>query len=823
MTYIRMKQLAMIACVAVFLSIAKSDSVAVAQTETGIHVQTINGLKQRRLYELAVGHAERMLARDDLESAERVDIIVALIDTLGQKAYQAGDAESWQEAKRAATDWLAQSRSPRKILIAVQSALVDQLQIERWVREVETESAAAGTREKALAAVSGLAQRFDELQAEARVLLNRRPGSREQGDWFRPNELLTLRYNLEYQQARTLLHRATLYGDDQELSRNDVLALVEQRLESVQQSIRPDQPLWWTVQADRIAVARTLKDFQKASRIFGSLPKSGTPSRNLVTAEWIRALISAQRLEDGVVVAGTKAFASNAPRLDLARVELYVAMAGKSNEKIWQQRALDLTRSIEETHGSYWGRLANLSVVGTAAVAAHGDSSLDLLIRLADEAQRKKQWAEAIKALDTAYTKAVEAGRTEVAWKLGFRAASIEQSQGRHEPASRRFEALAQHHRDWHESHTASLMACWNLTRVMKNDSANVDRYELMLKQLIDGWPESTSANQARIWLAAVRRSRRNWPSAIGLLLDVNASSPLFGKAVEQLRVIMPAFLQQQDVSNESKVNVKSALVVRLAPLLDATGDSLPDNWAQTRAQVVLQLAELKWLYGTDVPGDLSAGLQQIVTNMPGTSSETLQAQAIQYVDSGTYIRLSSDSAQRLRQLSLIYRGLLPRKSDADLQQKALRFRTAVKQYAGEIGQLPEADQKKWKVATIDALAWTGETLPAVLLATEFAGQYSKDSTVQIRLAELLTLHAESDNEFLARALGQWRKVGSMSRKNSDSWFHAKYQVAKLMADQGQNEEALKRLNFIKAIPPGWRNAPNARQFDELYQSLGGK
>jgi hypothetical protein len=810
-------------CLQAALSAAAPDA-AVAQPDSAITVRTIDGLKQRRLFDLAIRYAESVLADDDTGQAARVDVAVALIDTLGQRAFQGRDSELWEAARRTARDLQQRIRAPREILIAVQFALLDQLQLEKWVRQVETGTASEEIRQQALAIAPRLVTQLEQLQQETTVLLNRRPGPREEDSWFSPNELLTLRYNLQYQTARALQHRAALYGEQQELSRNDVLKLVEDQLVSVLQAVGPEQDLWWRVQADRLAMAGTIGDFRAADQLFQSLPLTASlpSSRQLVDAEWIRILTRRERFDDAVAVAGKHTQASSTPALDLARAELFVVMAGHTDDPTWKQRALDLTASMEEVHGGYWGRLASLAVVGSASANLAAESSLDLLIRVADEAQRKQQWDEALQALDTAAARASAAGSRERAWQLGFRAASIEQTRQHHEAAAARFEQLASEYSDLPEAHAGYLMACWNLTRPTDQDAARTRRYEDLLVRLIETWPRSSSADQARIWLAAIRRARKNWPAAIGLLLDVNAASPLFEKAVTDLRDAAGRLLRSQEFSAESKANVRAALVVRLYPLWQLEPAGLPDNWPNTRARIILQLVELQALFDATLPGDLSQPLEDLLIEATTPDDVRVSAMALAYVLDQRAISLATSAEDRQRQLTIIREGLAPRDDVAGTGQRPDRLVEAARQFEAEIDELPESQQLEWDQLTIDALASTGHFADAIEKASELASRYPRNASVQIRLARLLTRTAESSAEALPRALLQWRKVARSSRQNSDTWYLAKYQVAKLLTDQGQRADALKLLNFIRAVPPGWGEAINAGDFDALYRKLAG-
>ncbi len=795
-----------------------------AQEPSDMEVRTIQGLAGRRLYDLAVSYADRILDDPQTSGLVRVDVAVALIDTLAQKAYQSPNPEDWQVARQTAADWQQKIQSPREILISVQAALVDQLQVEKWVRELETDTAAAGTREQAQAAIAGLAARLADLQEQTRSLLNQRPSPREEAEWFTPNELLTLRYNLEYQQARCQMHRAALYDDAEELNRKDVLLQVRQQLNSVLQSLRPDQPLWWAVQADRLTIARSLDDYKEAAQIVNGLPASqgALSGRQQVQAEWIRTLVRQRRLEEAVALAGKDSQACDSPVLDLTRLELFVALATQSGERIWQERALELTRNMESTHGGYWGRLANLAVVGNVSQNSATGTNLDFLVRVADEAQRKKQWPQALQALDAAYQQALVSNQADAAWKLGFRAASIAQTQGHHEVAAQRFTDLATRHSDLPAAHTGLLMACWNLTRGMSGNPARIQQYESQLVQLIESWPQSSSADQARIWLAAIRRHQENWPAAIGLLLDVSAASPLFDQAVQDLRDVTGQLLRDPALSLESRSNVCSALIVRLSPLIETPAASLPDNWQDTRARIILQLVELQTLFDRQLKSDLTGPWRELVQNPDTPADIQPSVAALDFIRQERPLRWGNTPEDKVNQLQIILQGLFPDPESGNRQQKCRRLLAAAETFAAEIQQLPEPLRRQWTNATIDCLIFTERPQEAIELASDLANQYPKDAAVQLRLAELLNQQAAGSPSALAEALGQWRKIARFSRANSEHWYRAKYEVARLLVEQGNSDEALKLLNFIRAVPPGWSEASNAPAFDELLRSLGG-
>ncbi len=91
----------------------------------------------------------------------------------------------------------------------------------------------------------------------------------------------------------------------------------------------------------------------------------------------------------------------------MARIELLTALSvdsqqSKQQRSGWRNYALQLAGQIEEVHGSYWARRANLLIVDSAGDSVALSGNVDMLVVLATEAQRKQKWEEAVKALDTA-------------------------------------------------------------------------------------------------------------------------------------------------------------------------------------------------------------------------------------------------------------------------------------------------------------------------------------------------------------------------------------------------------------------------------------
>ena len=100
-----------------------------------------------------------------------------------------------------------------------------------------------------------------------------------------------------------------------------------------------------------------------------------------------------------------------------------------------------MAKFIEQNHGAYWARRAELLLVRIGE--GSGDGSMEILGRTADDLYRKGRHDDAIAAYDKASDAARQAGDAKRAFEFRYKAALVEQGRGEHDDACRRFQRLA--------------------------------------------------------------------------------------------------------------------------------------------------------------------------------------------------------------------------------------------------------------------------------------------------------------------------------------------------------------------------------------------
>ncbi len=127
---------------------------------------------------------------------------------------------------------------------------------------------------------------------------------------------------------------------------------------------------------------------------------------------------------------------------------------------------------------------------------------------------------------------------------------------------------------------------------------------------------------------------------------------------------------------------------------------------------------------------------------------------------------------------------------------------------------LSDAQEINWMGHWADALQRLGRDEEAVAALSELAARKPNSAAIQLQLCRALT--KVDGEQARQRALGSWRRLAARLKPKTENWFEAKYNVAALLNQTGQPSEALKLLEYLKAIPPGWSQSTWKADFDRL-------
>jgi hypothetical protein len=130
--------------------------------------------------------------------------------------------------------------------------------------------------------------------------------------------------------------------------------------------------------------------------------------------------------------------------------------------------------------------------------------------------------------------------------------------------------------------------------------------------------------------------------------------------------------------------------------------------------------------------------------------------------------------------------------------------------------QLAAADQVSAQRIRAESLAAADKFHEARQLYEQLAKQHPRDGQIQQGYGELLL--ASDDPALRPAALRQWRIIAQGSRPRTERWWQAKYNVALLLYESGEREQAAQLIRYLQEVPPGLDDSPLKQDFLDLLK-----
>ena len=324
------------------------------------------------------------------------------------------------------------------------------------------------------------------------------------------NELLAIQYQIEIQIAR--VWRILAFGFDRESPEQLDCLHRAQEIFSRLAALSGTDPILVQCRLENIACLRLLHEIDTAQKMFDQLlqRKAEFSESELVqlTAEGIRLFLAQGNIEQAILWSKVVPENPNNPQrpdFDLARLEAFLSqwkLASRSDEtqsKPFLDQSLKFAEQMEQLHGPYWGRRAQILVAESTKNETTGD--FGVYAQLAEDSFRREKFDDAIRYYDLATAAAERANNTAFAFRFALSVASIEsrlaENDAEHDSAAwKRFRDAA---KKWNEQEQASDAYLFGLRHVQRR----VSRKEIPVGDLIDGlvdftkiWPQSARKDE---------------------------------------------------------------------------------------------------------------------------------------------------------------------------------------------------------------------------------------------------------------------------------------------------------------------------------------
>jgi tetratricopeptide (TPR) repeat protein len=447
-------------------------------------------------------------------------------------------------------------QSPRRLLVQLQDALLWLASGELARQEAEVLANSELLLEKARTELRKAIRKLTDLQpvveieaAEASRRHHRAasrntddPGADDLGaDDLTGDEWASLQKSIAYHLARAHQNQGRCYPLDSADRANSLSAALEafRRLASL--SIADE--MVWQSRIEEVVCHRLLSDVivarARLTIVFDQRPPPAILARaraeqirlHLATGEVDTALREAAKLEKSV-----------SPDFDYACLQTFLAArqaadkAGRRRQVAqWERRAVDQTNQIEQRHGPYWMRRAEILL---ASHTAAGASNVSALERAAVSYFRSGQRAEALATYDRAHRQALANRDRPLAFTLALTAAAIEQDAAHYDQAALRYRRVALQHSDDPRAAAAHLSAIVNTAQRVRavapaDRRQPLEHYVELLHEHLEHWPDAKSAEQVRIWRADLDESQHPGSAAA----DRAAAMAAAGRVDEAIEV----------------------------------------------------------------------------------------------------------------------------------------------------------------------------------------------------------------------------------------------------------------------------------------------
>ncbi len=781
--------------------------------------QMIDGLRQRRLFSLAEAFCLAKTGAATADEPGLADWTVELIRVYADQAVNAVGSE--RDAAAARADAVADrfetdhADHPRLPLVRVQAALASLAlgELSRMEAEVgsQPEQALTRARETIRQAARQL-EVLDEQLTELIPVADRRPRA---AGALTSAEASSLQQNVRYQWSRSLRNQALCYPPKSP-DRLAALTAAVRMLGQPLQVLPSDDGLVPRIRIDQAICHRLLGEFDVAATALAGLDEPAqTPAVRLAArAEAVRLSLAADKTDDALrtLAAGRAIDGVAAAELDFAFLEVYVAKwrAAGSREtreeaSEWERKSVATLEFIEQTHGPYWARRAELLLVRVNLRAGSGNVSI--LDRAARDLYRKGKLDEAVSAYDKAAEAARDGGDRQQAFALGYRAALIQQQRRHYDDAANRFSKLARTYQTNPLSSNAHLTAIVNLAQVAKAEPDRLNDYAALLSEHLLTWSTAETADTARLWLGQLYEARRQWELATENFTAVTTTSEHFPQAVAGGLRCWSRWLEALQAAGEPVEETARAAIRYGQQVLRRDAGELPMEWTELDGGCLVGLARIQLRFLPEGAEDLEPVLRAAVEQAAADADWRRGAQSLLLL---TVLR-RVDGEQESRQI-------LSQLADASTEQ-LWELLTGIEQAAADVPRLAPsigalerdiadrllkadpplkvADRRRVQMIQAAALVKLGEQAAALAALAELAKTYPDQAAVQVAYAERLL--ADEDPQQWRTALDQWRRVASRTKPRTPAWFRAKYSVALAHFKLGDPGAAAKLIRYLQA------------------------
>ena len=800
-----------------------------------LNAEFLEGLRARRLFELAEIYCSQRLKRQQTDGAEELRWTIELSRTYAQHALhlESGLRETlWHQAQDCLSVFeRGHPDHPQLLLVKLQRALVGLARGEVTRQEAEITAASDQPWEKVRAELRRVIGLLEHLLPD--IAHQTRQRNRVSGS-LTDAQLYSLQRNVSYQLVRAYRNQGLAYPP-QSVDRINALTQALEQLGPLA-SLPPTEEVIWSVRLEQVACYRLLGDARRAGAALQMLHSAAPPApvQLELRAEQIRLAIDQGELRQlaRLIAHPVADHEVRSANLDLAEMEGLIALwaAGPKNDpqtSIWQNKIVHQLNQIGQLHGPYWKRRSGMLVVRAAEGGVDAED-VQLLVQTAQNLYVDQQWSKAMEAYQKAARLSKSLGERDRSFRLAFTAARIAQEQGDLQQSLERFRALGLEYRADSQASEAHLMAIACAADLIRQDpAAPREEYIRLLREHLESWPHTASADSVRWSLGNIYQRQRDWTSAVNVYRDISLSHAQKDRAIGATG---KCWAQKLRHLQKSGVRITEELKIALKyfeQFFRRNDGKLPERWSPTAQAAVLEAVRLHVQFTTQGLVTAQSYLEAALRDTSHTSAQWPSAAEVLLIEALARQDRMEEAGRRLALLTkpsanlmslLKSLGQLDKPSRSLVQrQQAARLQLMTVSYLQQVwDELSGADQVFAQRSRAEALAVIGDRQQALQELERLVRENPRHAEIQQSYAQLLLENDDQRSRELA--LAKWREIARHSRPKTESWYHAKYSLALAHYRLGNARRAAEILGLIQAVPPGFEGAQCKHDFLELLK-----
>ena len=745
-----------------------------------------------------------------------------------------GRAKIWQRIKTIADDFSSSFKGSRGFLVRTQASLATIAQAELIRQEIDARLAQPDARQTAISLLRSVRDELDDTIRDIDKTIPRAPSKETPADLTAP-QLQALKANLQFQFAVCNIQRSQLYDAADKANRKDALGQALKQIANANRTTEKGKPLWWDAKLASSKCLRLLGRTEEAEATLKTLPLNLLPAdlKPRFRIERLQvAVASGNQKAAGTLVSQALERAQRTPPEDIALVEAtaWLARTSAPEQAVkWKALSASLVQSTKSSHGRYWGRRAELVLVESiqqnsasnpSSRSVSPDADLLVLTQAAETAVADKRYQNAVDGFAQAILLAKRQSDYESVLRLSIQQGKVFETLGQPANAAKAMIDAAIVKPNLANASNAHIRGCWNLSQTISGPDAKLqaDRLKRSLEDHLQTWPSGPNSETALLWLGEQHGRSRNYRTAIDTFLRIPATSERFPKAFIKAANAASNLLS----SLEKKQQPLNLMTERL---LGQLRQSTAKNPALKPISELLR-ADIDIRYRSRLPDQdtLIETQQDPVIDANGLAELRLAVQIVSEIkDPTAFANKLSEAKGKPQTQQRLYdylNAMLTRDDSSNSPDTLAKANLMVAQQAVTDAQASKQNglATVWKLRIADLQQRLNQHESAVQTLTELVNEFPRKADLQIRLAEAMTkAYGKSDPE---KPINQWRRLASKLRPETDNWFLAKYNVAKLLRSSGKREDALKLLKYMKANPPGWDKSKLKPEFDSLFEKL---